>query len=173
MRNKSVFKIAFISIIIFIIVATYFWFLYFKNHESKITMAKERLSITNNGNINYINAIVNDKEENIPTYYFRVNNAANEEINYEILLEDVLPQDVGDGCSSSTILTRDQLEYELKLNNKVVSTGLLISLKDNVLNVSKIGAKSQDSYSLRIWLGEKALDSEDKHYHYVVNLKEI
>ena len=173
MKNKMVFRIAFISLIIFIIVATYFWFLFFREYEGKTTVEKVRFELINNGGINYINAVVNDLEENIPVYYFRVKNNINENINYEIYLEDVNPSIVKDGCSENMLFTRDQLNYELKLENRVIKSGVLASLNKNVLDVNVIPGNSINDYSLRIWLNDHAEEDIQKHYHYIVNIREI
>ena len=172
MKNKTVFKIAFISLVLFIIAGTYFWYLFFKNYEGKNIEQEIRLELINNGGINYINAVPNDVDANIPIYYFRIRNNINEQINYEINLEEVSPDKVNDGCNAGMLFTKDELNYELKLDNRVIKKGVLSSLNNNVLDINKINAKSFNDYSLRIWLNETAKDSLEKHYHYIINVRE-
>ena len=172
MKNKTVFKLAFISLVIFVIVATYFWFLYFKDYEGTVTKEKIRLELINNGGINYINAVPNDIEENIPIYYFRIKNSANEAVNYDIFLQNVSPSEANDGCSSDMIFTSKELNYELKLDNKVIKTGVLSSLNNNVLDNNKVSGNSVNDYSLRIWLNDDAEGNLLKHYHYTISIRE-
>ena len=174
LKNKIVFKIGFISIIIFILLATYLWYLYFREYEGEVLAQNVRLELINKGRINYINAIPNDDEENIPTYYFRVKNSVDVPIEYEILIKDVSASEVGDGCSDATLFKREELKYELKRDNKVIASGKLSDLNNDVLDRTKMDGKMINDYSLRVWLNEEVLTTSlSKHYHYVINLKEI
>ena len=173
MSNKSVFKIAFVSLVFFVLVATYFWYLYFKEYESNTTKEYVRYELINNGGIDYINAVPNDLEANIPNYYFRVKNNSNDEIKYEIFLKKVNPNEVNDGCSTDMLFTESELNYELKLDNRVIKSGILSSLKNNILDNNKVLGKSINDYSLRIWLNESASSNLLKHYHYIVDIREI
>ena len=173
MTNKTVFKLAFFSLVIFILVATYFWFLYFKDYEGVITKEKVRLELINNGGINYINAVPNDLDENIPTYYFRIKNNSNDSIKYDIFLQNVSPSEVNDGCSDGMIFSTSELNYELKLDNKTIKSGVLSSLNNNVLDNNVVLGNSINDYSLKISLNEKAEENLLKHYHYIVSIREI
>lgn len=172
MKNKTVFKLAFISLFIFVVVATYFWFLYFKEYEGTVTKEMVRLELINNGGINYINAVPNDVEENIPTYYFRIKNSSTEDIKYDIFLQNVSPSEVNDGCSDGMIFSASELSYELKLDNEVIKKGVLSSLINNILDNNKVSANSINDYSLRIWLNDSVTDNLLKHYHYTIGIRE-
>ena len=172
MNNKTVFKVAFISVLVFIIVGTYFWYLYFKNGEGELISKNVRLELVNNGNINYINASPLDPAERIPTYYFRIKNNSNSSIKYEVYLNDVKAVDANDGCNDATNYKRNELKYELKLDNKVIKTGLLTELLNNVLDENTILGNTTNNYSLRIWLSDGIDNAIYRHYHYVINLKE-
>ncbi len=172
MKNRTVFKIAFISLVLFVIIATYFWYSYFKDYANENQSQIVKLELINNGGINYINAIPNDIESNIPTYYFRVRNNVDEEINYEITLDDVGPDKVNDGCNNSMLFQRDQLNYELKLDNKVIKSGVLSEL-GKILDSNKIQPNTVNDYSIRIWLNDNAGENLLKHYHYIVNIREV
>lgn len=169
MKNKSVFKIAFISVLIFIIVATYFWYLYFKNGIGKSLSNNIRLEIANNGGINYINARYNDPDDKIPVYYFRVNNNSNNNIEYDILFEKT---SVSDGCTESTIFSSDELNYEIKKNDRIVKSGLVSDIKNGVIYSSTVTGNTKDNYALRVFLNEKAEEKYQNHYHYIINIRE-
>lgn len=173
MKNRKIFKIAFLSISVFIIFTTYFWYLYFHEAEGEIVKANVRLELINSGRVNYIDAVPEDNESDIPTYYFRVKNNVDTSINYEIIITDVNAYDANDGCTDALMFKRDELEYELKLDNKVIRSGLLSDIKSNILDDNKINGVGVNDYSLRIWLAKDTKTSFDRHYHYIINLREI
>lgn len=157
---------------IFILFATYFWYLYFHEFEGYVLSTNVRIELINSGHVDYINAIVHDDEKNIPTYYFRVKNSVGLPVYYDILINDVSPSQANDGCSDETLFTRGELDYELKLDNKVLKTGTLSDLKDNILDSNEIENTGVNDYSLRIYLNENAKNTLDKHYHYTITLRE-
>lgn len=171
-KNKTVFKIAFISICLFIVIAAYFWYLYFDNYEGKVLSKSIRLELVNSGNIEYVNASPDDPSNIIPTYYFRVKNNLDSSINYEITLDDISPSEVKDGCSEGTLFARDELRYILKRENMVIKTGHLSDLKNNVLDSATLSGHGIYDYSIKVSLDDKAGDNLARHYHFQVNLKE-
>lgn len=172
MKRVLILKIAFISMIIFTIAGGYFWYIYFNENDGKIVSSNARLELLNNGAINYINAMPNDSDNVIPTYYFRVKNNLNMKASYELVLDEISPSAAGDGCTSATFFQKNELMYELKLDNKLIKSGRLSTLKDNLLDSNVVSGNSTNDYSLRIFIANDTDNSLQKHYHYVVNLKE-
>ena len=172
MKRLLILKIAFICMVIFTIVGGYFWYIYFSEGETKIVLDNVRLELLNNGNVTYINAIPNDEEENIPTYYFRVKNNIDTDANYTLLFKEISPNEANDGCGLDTFFTKDELSFELKLDNKVIKSGSLSNLKDNVLDNNIVLGKSTNDYSLRVYVSDDASDVLKKHYHYSVIMKD-
>ena len=127
------------------------------------------VELINSGSINYVSANTGDDESIIPTYYFTVKNHSDKDYNYVILLEDSTGND---GCSPSTRLKRDELEYELTLDNKVIKEGNLSSIENNILDKNIIKVDGINDYSLKIRLKENDIGYENKHFHYVINMKE-
>ena len=171
MKNKNVFKIGFFSILVFIVIAAYFWYLYFHDGMGKILENQKGIELINNGNINYVNAQIGDSRLIIPVYYFRVKNNLNTPFKYILKLKEVSPSEVNDGCSSATIFLKNELRYELTLDNKVIKSGILSDLGKE-LNSTSINGNSIQDYALRIWLNDNATNIDSKHYHYVVELEE-
>ncbi len=175
MKNRSVLTIAIVSLFVFTGIASYLWYLYFHEYESKLIDASPAMKfikgveLVNSGSINYVNANTFDTDEVIPTYYFSVKNHSDKDYDYVIILDD---EESSDGCSPSTRLKRNELEYELTLDNKVIKTGSLDTLKNNVLDKNIIKINGTNDYSLRIKLKEDTTDYENKHFHYVINMKE-
>ncbi len=175
MKNKNILTIAIVCLFIFIGIASYLWYLYFHEYESKLIDASPAMKfikgveLINSGNINYINANTSDDDSIIPTYYFTVKNHSDKDYNYVIFIED---SNGNDGCSPSTRLKRSELEYELTLDNQVIKEGSLDSLQNNVLDKNIIKVDGINDYSLKIKLKESDTNYENKHFHYVINMKE-
>ena len=174
MKNKSIFTIGIISLVIFIGIAAYLWYIYFNDYESKLLAQNEHsfaqdVELINSGAIDYINATNQDNDNIIPAYYFRIKNNSDKDYSYVISFENTTSND---GCTVDTTFNRDELLYELKLDNKVIQKGSLNTIRNNVLDTNIVSSRSINDYSLRVWLKEDVKDYANKHFHYVVNLKE-
>lgn len=175
MKNKGVLAVAIFSLFVFIGIASYLWYLYFQDYETTLVNASSAMKfikgveLINSGNINYVNANVTDDDSVIPTYYFSVKNHSDKDYNYVILLEDI---EGSDGCSSTSRFKRNELMYELTLDNVVVKSGGLDTLKNNVLDKNIIKVNGINDYSFRIKLKDDTTDYENKHFHFIINMKE-
>ena len=172
MKRLLILRIAFISMIAFTIAGGYFWYIYFDQREGKMLSDNVRLQLLNNGSITYLNAVPKDDDGNIPVYYFRVKNNLNEEASYVLEFQEVSPSVAQDGCSSDTFLNKNELSYELRLDNKLIKSGKLDNLKDNVLDSNKVLGNNTNDYSLKIYIADDSVDTLKKHYHYSVVLRE-
>ena len=127
------------------------------------------VELVNTGGINYINAEPQDDDSIIPIYYFSVKNKTDKDFDYVIVLEET---DGNDGCVESTRFHKDELVYELKLDNKVIKEASLDTLVDNILDTNLVKGNNANDYSLKIRLKDDAKNYDKKHFHYVINLKE-
>ena len=175
MVKKRIFTIGIISLIIFIGLASYLWYLYFKDYETKLLSQNENsgfvkgVELINSGAIDYINATTADDYNVVPSYYFRVKNNSENDYNYVLYIENVAGDD---GCTSDTTFARSELEYELKLDNKVIKSGNLGTIVNNVLDINVVAKSSSNDYALKIWLKNDITDYASKHFHYAVKMKE-
>ena len=175
MKRKNVIIMGIFSLVIFMGIASYLWYLYFNKYEEKLIKQNgiyefERVvELANSGPTTYLNATNNDTEEIIPTYYFRVENESDQEYEYILYFQNV---DVNDGCSESTRFDRSDLEYELKLDNKVIKKAGLETITNNELDINTISSHSINDYSIRLKLKENVTDYENKHFHYTITIKE-
>jgi hypothetical protein len=166
--------IAVICFVIFMGIASYLWYLYFHDYEGKLVDENCRadfsraVTLTNTGNINYYDAATDDSDSIVPVYYFSVKNTSDKDYNYTIVIENT---DGNDGCTPDTRLTRAELEYELKLDNKVIKRAGLDTISNNILDSNVIKANSTNDYSLKIRLKNGDTDYENKHFHYVINIQ--
>lgn len=175
MSDKKVYTIGVVSLGIFIILAAILWYLYFNNYERKLLSQNESaefsrgVELVNSGEINYLDATNKDDDSIVPIYYFRVKNNTNKDYDYVLYFENATSND---GCTPSSTFSRDDLEYELKLDNKVIKKGGLDTLQNNVLDINTITSKGVNDYSLKVRLKESVTDYSDKHFHYIVTMKE-
>lgn len=173
MKTKKMFGVGFISLIIVMFFGTYLWYLYFRSYEGDVLSKNIRLELINNGRTNYINAIPNDDDNAIPIYYFRIKKNVDIPVKYNIIINDVSASNAADGCNDENNFKRNELRYELKFDNKIVKTGLLSELDNDILYTSKMEESITDDYSLRVWLDSNTGKTLDRHYHYIVNVMEI
>lgn len=173
--NKNVFKIGIICLVIFIGIASYLWYLYFHDYEGKLiaenckTEFSRAVEIVNTGNANYSNASKDDADGMIPAYYFSVKNNSKDDFNYQLVFKEV---NVNDGCTTETRFKINELEYELKLDNKTIKSGGLETLQNNILDKNIIKGQSVNDYSIKIKIKSGVTDFNNKHFHYVINIKE-
>lgn len=176
MSNKLFFRIGYIFLIIFILLGTYFWFVFFDNYTKDKTKNydfQNYVKLISDNNITMINTEAMDNpDETIQSYLFHVSNDSEFSVKYSLLIQDIMPNSVNDGCSMDTLLRREDLNYELKENGKVIKNGLLSSIRNNQLYDSLVEGNETKNYELRVWIKANALDWKDKHYHYMINLRE-
>lgn len=178
MKDRSVLLIGFISIIIFVIIAAYFWWLYFLDYNSDGRFNNESFGYGNIAlvDIEGVNAVNEKSKENgigTPSYLFRVDNNKTSTTKYTLYIEDAPYNMVNDGCTMLTTLQRSDLSYSLKFNDVLIKYGKMTDIKDNILDERVINIDESNNYELRIWINEDAYEWEGKHYHYKVVLKEV
>ncbi len=175
MKNKGVLTIAIISLIIFMGISSYLWYLYFHEYEQRVIAENavlefiQDVELVNTGSINYVNANILDSEEMVPTYYFSVKNKSNKDYNYVIIIEDATGND---GCTKETRFKRNELEYELKFENEVIKEDSLDTVQNDILDTNIVKANSTNDYSLKIKLKSDDENYENKHYHYIITMRE-
>ena len=94
-------------------------------------------------------------------YIMNVENSGDAKGLYQIIITDV---------STSTI-TRDNLDYALKLDDKEVTSGKLKDIKDNVLYTGEIEGNKKQNFKLYIWVTTDV--SKDDNYEYKIEFNTI
>ena len=91
---------------------------------------------------------------------------------YNVLLEDSIISDDA-SYSSKELLTRNQLRYQLSLNGKVIKTGSLADIKNNVLDTRVLSSSNTNNYQLRIYVAESSQNTswQNKYYHFNINVQ--
>lgn len=178
MKNKLLLICAAALLFIFLVFGTYFWYLFFLQISEDFTVNNNNI---NNGSIIFVDYGNNVYEVDAETvdensvsavipYKFEVKNNSNKDGNYHLYIEDLPASFVNDGCTEATLLDRNMLKYQLKLNGSIIKDDYLSNIKDNILDIRNIGTKKINSYELRIYIHDEAYDWAGKHYHYKVVL---
>ena len=170
-KNKRIsIKLILFGILLFLVCVgiTFFWYKIFQ--KDKVAVANLTIALKDNGEGVNITDLVPQSDAQakaLPAYSFAIENNGEIAGLYEVLLEDSLKKDE-DGNSSISLLTREQLKYELLLNGKIIASGSLSEIKNNVLDTRVIDQKKTNNYELRIWVPLTAMNWEGKTYHYKV-----
>lgn len=175
MNKKRIFLcfgLAFI-IIIFTFLSTIVWYHFFdKQTEEKLII--NQLYISNNGpqvidqiGIDDANAVAGNTPQ---VYSFTVENTSNQDLSYKLLINEVAPSLLTDGCEEDDLLTRDQLIYQLTVNGEVIAKDRMDTIKDDTIDVKTIKSGSVNHYELSFWVESGQKDYLDKHYHFQINL---
>lgn len=182
MKNKFLLMIGGMILLIFLIFGTYTWYNYFlevgnnfiTNPDNNLNnnLKKGNITLQDNGNAIYnsnANSIEDLEVDTVTPYLFEIRNSGNT-ASYSVYIEDLPLNAVNDGCTANTLLTRNQLKYELKLNGVIIKNDLLANIKDNILDTRTINSNQVNKYELRIYIHSEALDWTNKHYHYKIVL---
>jgi len=159
--------------IVFIAFSTYFWYKFFLDLGSDgklVNGANASIYMTEENNVHTIYSEDMDKVEG---YKFNVQNRGISSANYNLLIKELSPEEVKDGCNSSKIIDNNKLNFELYNNGVKVNSGVLGRLQNNVLDSRAIMIDETNRYELCVWLNSDADDLEGMHYHYKVELEVI
>lgn len=94
-------------------------------------------------------------------YIFKVENNGNAKGLYQIKIEDILENSI----------QRENLSFELLLNDEEIQTGKLSDIKDNILFTHYIEGMSEQEYKLYIWVTD--IVSEESKYEYKLSFNTI
>ena len=182
MKNKVLIICAGLILLIFLTFGTYAWYLYFlraggidtASDNSSIYLQSGDLLFKDEGVGVYDADAKNTSDtdiSNVPSYNFQVINNKKETTNYILYIEDLPINSIDDGCTEETLLSREQLKYQLSLNGKIIKEGYMGTINDNILDEREIDKNVTNNYSLKIYIYDDAQNWFGKHYHYKVVLK--
>lgn len=175
MKKKAMLNIALVIMIIFVCVSSYFWYKFFLDlgsDGSLIGAGGNRASLVLVAK-NQVHTTYDEDDKNIEGYKFSVQNKGVSTAKYRLVLVELDPREVNDGCTESTMIDAKYLQFELYYNDKVMENGILTELNNGVLVEKNINIDTSDNYELKVWLSNSADDLEGKHYHYKVELEVI
>ena len=178
MKNKTLLVCAALLLLLFLTFGTYAWYLFFLRAGGNFevndnnNLKSGNIYFKDDGNSVYdadAEDIVDDEVSSVVPYRFRVVNEGKTD-NYYLYIEDLPVNSVNDGCTNQTLLTRDKLKYQLKLNGAVVKEDYLSNVVDNIIDERTISGGETNNYELRVYIHEDATNWTGKHYHYKIVL---
>lgn len=176
MKKKLLLVMAGVALFVFIFATSILWYNFFYNDTSSNAFVSSlRIEMDDDHNIlNEDNLIPLDEEtaKNLKSYDFTVNNTSNVSTTYNVIIEDSVISD-DENFTNKSLLSRNQLEYQLALNGKVIKKGLLSDIKNNLLDTRNIEENKSNNYQLRIYVSEKAqnTDWQNKYYHFNIKIQ--
>ncbi len=176
MKKLILLILAGIALFAFIFSTSVLWYNFFYNDVSSTnTVSSLEIRLDNQNNtINEDGLIPLDDEtaKNLKPYSFEVENTNSVATTYNVIIEDAMISDDA-SYSSKELLSRDQLNYQLSLNGKVIKTGKLSDIDNNILDTRNISGNVINNYELRIYVSEDAVntDWQNKYYHFNVNVQ--
>lgn len=180
MKNKVLLICGSLLLLLFIVLGTYTWYLFFLRTTGEYSIVTGEgtksgdIVLIDNGNSIYetdASDVSDEDVNNVLPYKFKIINQGNDLQEYTLYLEDLPVNSINDGCTNQTLLKREQLKYQLIVNSKVIKEDYLSNIKDNILDTRSVNGKDANAYELRIYIHDEAEDWYGKHYHYRVVLK--
>ncbi len=176
MKKVIMLFLAGIALFAFIFATSMLWYRFFyssTSNDSSISSITVQLDDENN-TIDESGLIPLDDETatTLTPYEFSVRNSSDSDYTYNVLLEDSIISDDA-SYSSKELLTRNQLRYQLSLNGKVIKTGSLADIKNNVLDTRVLSSSNTNNYQLRIYVAESSQNTswQNKYYHFNINVQ--
>ena len=180
MKNKILIIFGLCILLMFIVGSTFMWYTYFANISDGFDINNNSRHLETSGivmqdsgnNVYDTNAesIEDNNIDSVPSYDFEVKNTNDKTGIYNIYIEDLPVNAINDGCTEETILSRNDLKYQLIMNGVTIKDGFMNNINDNILDTREISANATNKYSLKIYIHDEALNWFGKHYHYRITV---
>ena len=177
MKKVVMLFLAGIALFAFIFATSMLWYRFFYNNDTSTSSNVSNVTIQLDDENNVIdeNGLIpldDDTARTLTPYEFRIENTSDSDYTYNVLLEDSIISDDAT-YSSKELLSRSQLRYQLTLNGKIIKTGNLNDIENNILDTRVISASQTNNYQLRIYLAESTFDTNwlNKYYHFNVKVQ--
>ena len=141
MKNKVLLICGSLLLLLFIVLGTYTWYLFFLRTTGEYSIVTGEgtrsgdIVLIDNGNSIYetdASDVSDEDVNNVLPYKFKIINQGNDLQEYTLYLEDLPVNSINDGCTNQTLLKREQLKYQLIVNSKVIKEDYLSNIKDNI-----------------------------------------
>lgn len=174
MKKKIFIGLGGLLLLIFLVVATYAWYLFFLkvgldyNSTYDVSHLKPGdiyFRDDGKGVVNLDAKSLDDASiDEVPAYYFKVINTKTASTDYTLYIEDIPESD------ESKLLPRGELKYQLLLNGKVIKEDYMDKIVDNILDTRTIDSNTVNEYSLKVYIRADAIDWVGKHYYYKITM---
>lgn len=177
MKKRLLLVLAGVILFIFIVITSFMWFKVFYNNEEMLdssTSASLNIRLDDDLPVMETDSIPLSAEVALTfqPYKFEVKNVGDKNQVYSILIEDSLIKG-NEGYSVDSLLHRDQLEYQLFMNDKKIGHGMLSEIRNNILDIRNIQPGMENKYKLWVYVSESVQDLswQNKYYHYEIEIK--
>lgn len=176
MKKVVMLFLAGIALFAFIFATSMLWYRFFYSSTSNDnSISSVTVQLDDENNIIDESGLIpldDDTAKTLTPYQFSVKNSSDVDYTYNVLLEDsIISDDIT--YSSKELLSRSQLRYQLSLNGKIIETGSLDDVKNNILDTRIISSSQTNNYQLRIYLAESSQNTnwQNKYYHFDVKVQ--
>lgn len=177
MKKVVMLFLAGIALFAFIFATSVLWYRFFYNNDTSDSSNVSNVTIQLDDENNIIDEsglipLDDDTAKTLTPYQFSVKNSSDVDYTYNVLLEDsIISDDIT--YSSKELLSRSQLRYQLSLNGKIIETGSLDDVKNNILDTRIISSSQTNNYQLRVYVAESAQNTswQNKYYHFNINVQ--
>lgn len=165
-----------ILLVVFIFGVSYAWYRLFS--DTNIVVANLAISFEDSDReVNIKDSYpVSDEEGGKGTpYSFSITNTGKVDASYRLVFKQQSPSVVNDGCDELSQLKREQLKYQLLLNQIPIAIGNLDELQNDILDLRQIQPGIKNYYQLRVWIDQDQMDADytNKHFHYIVEVQSV
>lgn len=176
MKKVVMLFLAGIALFAFIFATSTLWYRFFYSSTSNDnSISSVTVQLDDENNIIDESGLIpldDDTAKTLTPYQFSVKNSSDVDYTYNVLLEDsIISDDIT--YSSKELLSRSQLRYQLSLNGKIIETGSLDDVKNNILDTRIISSSQTNNYQLRVYVAESAQNTswQNKYYHFNINVQ--
>ena len=176
MKKVVMLFLAGIALFAFIFATSMLWYRFFYSSTSNDnSISSVTVQLDDENNIIDESGLIpldDDTAKTLTPYQFSVKNSSDVDYTYNVLLEDsIISDDIT--YSSKELLSRSQLRYQLSLNGKIIETGSLDDVKNNILDTRIISSSQTNNYQLRVYVAESAQNTswQNKYYHFNINVQ--
>ncbi len=175
MKKFVLLVLAGVALFVFIFTTSILWYRFFYGDGSINNTSLINVEISGTNNVLDESGLIpvdDNTALSLTPYEFTVTNSSDNDSVYNVLLEDSIISDDAT-YSSKELLSRNQLRYQLSLNGKVIKSGDLDEIKNNILDTRSIAPSQVNNYQLRIYVAEDAQNTEwqNKYYHFEIKVQ--
>lgn len=166
MKKKIFLMFSGVLLFAFVVCTAFLWYKVFYYGElgtvNTLQVQKQSDEATLNENLF---PMTKEEASIVPNYEFSVKNVNDFKSHYEIVYQEM-------NDNTNQTLSKNQLDYQLILNEKIIKEGNLGKLKNNVLDERYVMPNQTNKYELKVYIANTAKDSDwqNKKYAYTVNV---
>ena len=175
MKKTTIILLCSAAIVIFTVLVSIVCFKLYNQEDRRVSSVEISLNDQGKGvMLDQVIPIQDYEVEKLKGYDFQVKNNGDIDTMYQVLIEEVELSNKK-GYSKSELLSRNQLNYELRLNGKVIAGGSMADIEDNIIDKRMVPVTKTNKYKLKVWIPQSAgkTNWSNKYYRYKVNIKTV